>query len=214
MIKIQKFTFNAFQENSYIIYNEDKKAIIIDPGMYDINEHKLFFKFINDNQLEPIMLLNTHTHLDHLFGNAAVLNKYKIPFAFHELDKPVFDAASSVGIMYGLEFEKSPEPTFYLKENETLQLGTDSFKILLTPGHSPGSVCFYHQAQNIVISGDVLFQQSIGRADLPGGNYETLMNSIHTELMSLPNETIVYSGHGPETTIGMERMNNPFLTMR
>lgn len=214
MISIQKFTFNAFQENTYILYNEDKKAIIIDPGMYDANEHKRFFGFIELHQLEPILLLNTHTHLDHIFGNAAVLKKYNIPFGFHELDKPVFDASFNVGIMYNLEFEKSPEPTFYLKENEFVQLGSESFKILLTPGHSPGSVCFYNETQKLIVSGDVLFQQSVGRADLPGGNYETLMNSIHAELMSLPNEVIVYSGHGPETTIGSERMNNPFLTNR
>jgi glyoxylase-like metal-dependent hydrolase (beta-lactamase superfamily II) len=214
MIYIQKFTFNPFQENSYIVYNEDKKAIIIDPGMYEPNEFKQFFKFIEQHELEPMMLLNTHTHLDHVFGNAQVLNKFQIPFGFHELDKVVFDNANAVGLMYGIPFDQSPEPTFYIRENETIQLGKDSFKILLTPGHSPGSVCFYNQAQNIVISGDVLFQQSIGRTDLPGGNYETLMNRIHAELMALPNETIVYCGHGPETTIGSERMNNPFLTMR
>jgi glyoxylase-like metal-dependent hydrolase (beta-lactamase superfamily II) len=214
MIYIQKFTFNPFQENSYIVYNEDKKAIIIDPGMYEPNEFKLFFKFIEQHELEPMMLLNTHTHLDHVFGNAKVLNQFQIPFGFHELDKVVFESANAVGLMYGIPFDQSPEPTFYIRENETIQLGKDSFKILLTPGHSPGSVCFYNQTQNVLISGDVLFQQSIGRTDLPGGNYETLMNSIHTELMALPNETIVYSGHGPETTIGSERMNNPFLTMR
>ena len=214
MINIQKFTFNPFQENTYIVYNEEKKAIIIDLGMYEPNEFKQFFKFIDQHELEPVMLLNTHTHLDHIFGNAKVLDQYQIPFGFHELDKVVFENAHAVGLMYGMTFDKSPEPTFYIHENETIQLGNDSFKILLTPGHSPGSICFYNQEQNILISGDVLFQQSIGRTDLPGGNYETLMNSIHTELMALPNETIVYSGHGPETTIGSERMNNPFLTMR
>ena len=115
--------------------------------------------------------------------------------------------------MYGMSFEKSPEPTFYLNEHEKVQLGNHLFKILLTPGHSPGSVCFYHEAQQFVISGDVLFQMSIGRSDFPGGNYETLMQSIHAQLMLLPADTKVYSGHGPVTTIGFEKMNNPFVKM-
>jgi glyoxylase-like metal-dependent hydrolase (beta-lactamase superfamily II) len=142
------------------------------------------------------------------------LKKFDIPYGFHLADKPVFDAASSAGAMYGMSFEKSPEPTYYLKEHENVQLGNHLLKILLTPGHSPGSVCFYHEAQQFVISGDVLFQMSIGRSDFPGGNYDTLMQSIHSQLMMLPGDTKVYSGHGPETTIGFEKMNNPFITQR
>jgi hydroxyacylglutathione hydrolase len=210
-MKVKSFTFNPFQENTYILYNEEKQAFIIDPGMYFPEEFDQFFQFIEMNQLEPTMLLNTHTHLDHVFANAAVLNRFKIPFAYHELDKPVFDSANSVGKMYGLSFEPSPAATFYLNENEQLQLGKDQFSMMLTPGHSPGSVCFYNKKSNFVISGDVLFQQSIGRTDLPGGDYETLIQSIRTELFVLPDETLVYSGHGPATTIGSEKRNNPFL---
>ena len=214
MIHIQSFTFNPFQENTYIIYNEHKQAIIIDPGMYEANEFDIFYQFIDQHQLVPTMLLCTHTHLDHIFGVADVLKKYKIPFGFHELDQPVFDSGPTAGVMYGVPFEKSPSPTFYIKENEEIMLGSDSFSVLLTPGHSPGSVCFYHKEQQILISGDVLFQMSIGRSDLPGGNYETLMKSIHTQLMSLADDAKVYSGHGPMTTIGFEKMNNPFITNR
>ena len=214
MLTIQSFTFNPFQENTYIIFNENKEAIIIDPGMYAEEEFDIFFAFLTQNSLRPTLLLNTHTHLDHVFGNAAVLRKYPIPFGFHIKDKPVFDAASSAGAMYGMVFEKSPEPTLYLEETEEILLGDESFKVLLTPGHSPGSVCFYHKNQDFLISGDVLFHLSIGHSDFPGGNYDTLMNSIHSTLMALPDQTKVYSGHGPHTHIGFERMNNPFITQR
>ncbi|MBK9299510.1 MAG: MBL fold metallo-hydrolase [Bacteroidetes bacterium] len=214
MLRIHSFTFNPFQENTYLIIDENNKTIIIDPGMYSPDEFDVFFNFIDQHKLIPELLLNTHTHLDHVFGNAAVLKKFDIPYGFHLADKPVFDAASSAGAMYGMSFEKSPEPTYYLKEHENVQLGNHFLKILLTPGHSPGSVCFYHEAQQFVISGDVLFQMSIGRSDFPGGNYDTLMQSIHSQLMMLPGDTKVYSGHGPETSIGFEKMNNPFITQR
>jgi hydroxyacylglutathione hydrolase len=212
VIQVKKFTFNPFQENTYILYNENKQAIIIDPGMYELTEFDFFFKYITDEGLMPVLLLNTHTHLDHIFGNAAVVMKYKVPLAFHASEQPVFDAQKEIGDKYGMTFVNSPSQNFYLKEGEQINLENDSLKILFTPGHSPGSVCFYHEKQGFIISGDVLFQQSIGRSDLPGGDHETLMKSIHNELMVLPNDVIVYSGHGPDTSIGIERMNNPFLT--
>ncbi len=214
MLHIQSFTFNPFQENTYILFNEEKKAIIIDPGMLDAVEENSFFNFITANQLEPILLLNTHTHLDHIFGNAAVLKKYTIPFAFHLLDRPVFDSAAAVSAMYHVPMQTSPEPSYYLENTGKIKLGADELSILFTPGHSPGSVSFYHEAQKILISGDVLFQMSIGRTDLPGGDFDTLANSIHTQLFSLPDDTKVYSGHGPMTTIGFEKMNNPFVGSR
>jgi glyoxylase-like metal-dependent hydrolase (beta-lactamase superfamily II) len=214
VLQVKKFTFNPFQENTYILFNEYKHAIIIDPGMYEITEFDFFFKYISDEGLTPILLLNTHTHLDHIFGNAAVMMKYKIKLGFHKLDRPVFDSQAETGERYGLTFVKSPEPNIILEEGEMINLGEDSLKILFTPGHSPGSVCFYHEKQGFIISGDVLFQQSIGRSDLPGGNHEILMQSIHKQLMVLPNDVIVHSGHGPDTSIGLERMNNPFLISR
>ncbi len=214
MLTIKSFTFNPFQENTYLIYTENGQALIIDPGMYSTEENEVFFEFIEKNKLKPELLLNTHTHLDHLFGNAAVLRHFDIPFGFHLKDRPVFDAASSAGAMYGLVFEKSPEPTFYIDENKEIHFDGHQLKVLLTPGHSPGSVCFYCENQNFVISGDVLFQMSIGRSDFPGGNHESLMHSIHTKLMPLPLDTLVYSGHGPVTNVGFEKMNNPFITQR
>ncbi len=214
MITLQSFCFNPFQENSYILFNEKKEAIIIDPGMYTPDEANTFFSFIDAKELTPQYLLGTHTHLDHVFGNAAVLRKFPVPYGFHEKDKPVFDAANASAAMYGLSFEKSPEPDFYIQEGQDIVLGEDRLQVFLTPGHSPGSVCFYCEKQQFVISGDVLFQMSIGRSDFPGGNHQTLMNSIWQTLMVLPDDTKVYSGHGPVTTIGFEKMNNPFLTQR
>ncbi len=211
MLTLQSFTYGPFQENTYVLYNEHNEAIIIDPGMYELNEFDAFFSYLSEMDLKPTLLLNTHTHIDHIFGNAAVVMKYKVPLAFHELDKPVFDHQLTARAMYNLTFVPSPAPDYYLKENELVTLGSDSLQILLCPGHSPGSVCFYHKEQQFIIGGDVLFQQSIGRSDLPGGDYDTLVNSIHTQLFTLPDEVSVYSGHGPKTSIGFEKMNNPFV---
>ena len=211
MLTLQSFTYGPFQENTYVLYNEHNEAIIIDPGMYELNEFDAFFSYLSEMDLKPTLLLNTHTHIDHIFGNAAVVMKYKVPLAFHELDKPVFDHQLTARAMYNLTFVPSPAPDYYLKENELVTLGSDSLQILLCPGHSPGSVCFYHKEQQFVIGGDVLFQQSIGRSDLPGGDYDSLVNSIHTQLFTLPDEVSVYSGHGPKTSIGFEKMNNPFV---
>ena len=211
MLTLQSFTYGPFQENTYVLYNEHNEAIIIDPGMYELNEFDAFFSYLSEMDLKPTLLLNTHTHIDHIFGNAAVVMKYKVPLAFHDLDKPVFDHQLTARAMYNLTFVPSPAPDYYLKENELVTLGSDSLQILLCPGHSPGSVCFYHKEQQFIIGGDVLFQQSIGRSDLPGGDYDTLVNSIHTQLFTLPDEVSVYSGHGPKTSIGFEKMNNPFV---
>ncbi len=211
MLHVQSFTFNPFQENTYIVFNQNKEAIIIDPGMYDAHEQKYFFDYIDSLELKPQLLLCTHTHLDHIFGVEAVLDRFSIPFAYDMADKVVFDNAAQVSKMYGVPLVQPPAANFYISEGETVQLGTESIQILATPGHSPGSVCFYHSPSQWVISGDVLFQQSIGRTDLPGGDYDTLIHSIRTKLMSLPPDTKVYAGHGPATTIALEAMNNPFL---
>ncbi|MBP6455835.1 MAG: MBL fold metallo-hydrolase [Chitinophagaceae bacterium] len=211
MLQIKKITFSPFQENTYILFNEKKEAWIIDPGMYDKKEEQLFFDFIESEKLIPQMLLCTHTHIDHIFGCQAVLNKYTIPFAFHQKDDVVFQNAGLVSERYGVEYKISPQPTFFIDESKMLMLGNYTFSILFTPGHSPGSICFYCKEENVVISGDVLFQNSVGRTDLPGGDMNTLIKSIHTQLFTLPDNTKVFSGHGPETTIGLEKMNNPFV---
>lgn len=211
MLKIQTFTFNPFQENTYLLYNENKDAIIIDPGMYNAYEQKEFSDFITLNGLTPRYLLNTHCHIDHVLGNKYCADTYHLPLQFHEADMLTFQYAKTSAALYNIPYDESPKPSIFLKENYTIALGNDTLDILFTPGHSAGSVSFYCKAQHFVISGDVLFYQSIGRTDLPGGNYETLIQSIKEKLFTLPPETKVYSGHGAMTNIGHEINFNPFL---
>lgn len=211
MLFTQSFVFNAFQENTYLIYNDKKQCWIVDPGMYDAAEVHQFFAYIEEHKLEPQAIINTHTHLDHIMGVAAVRDKYNIRFGIHEADQPVLDGAAGSAMLFGFDFKDIPEPSFYIKENEVMMLGDDPLEIRLVPGHSPGSIAFYSPQDKWVISGDALFQGSIGRTDLPGGNHEQLLQAIKEQLFTLPDETTVYSGHGPSTTIGVEKSTNPFL---
>jgi hydroxyacylglutathione hydrolase len=211
MLEIQCFTFNPFQENTYLLINEKKDCIIIDPGCYFEEERKELLAYIEKEGLKVTRLLNTHCHLDHIFGNRLVAKTYGVGLEIHMLDKIVLDRSPEIGKMYNVPFEPSPEPARYLEEGEKIQFGEDELVILFTPGHSPGSVCFYHAGQQFLIGGDVLFYQSIGRTDLPGGDHQTLINSIQEKLFVLPDEVTVYSGHGKPTTIGFEKKNNPYL---
>jgi glyoxylase-like metal-dependent hydrolase (beta-lactamase superfamily II) len=211
MLQLKSFTFNPFQENTYLLYDELKQAIIIDPGMYDDAERSEFFNFIEQNSLTPIMLLNTHAHLDHIFGNAIVVEKYKISFGLHEGEIPMLTHAEKAAAMYGVQIIPSPLPSFFISEKETIQLGKHTLQLFDTPGHSPASVSIYNAESNILISGDILFKNSIGRTDLPGGDYDTLIKSVRNKLFTLPAQTKVYSGHGPATSIGEEINNNPFF---
>lgn len=211
MIEIHRFTFNPFQENTYLLINGKKDCIIIDPGCYFEEERTELLTYIEKEGLKVTRLLNTHCHLDHIFGNRLVAKTYGVGLEMHILDKVVLDTSPEVGRMYNVPFEPSPEPTRYLEAGEKILLGQDELEVLLTPGHSPGSVCFYHAGQRFVIGGDVLFHESIGRTDLPGGNHQTLLNSIREKLFVLPDDVQVYPGHGQSTTIGYEKANNPFL---
>jgi glyoxylase-like metal-dependent hydrolase (beta-lactamase superfamily II) len=211
MLEIQCFTFNPFQENTYLLINEKKDCIIIDPGCYFEEERKELLAYIEKEGLNVTRLLNTHCHLDHIFGNRLVAKTYGVGLEIHMLDKIVLDRSPEIGKMYNVPFEPSTEPARYLEEGEKIQLGNDELVVLLTPGHSPGSVCFYCAGQQFIIGGDVLFYQSIGRTDLPGGNHQTLINSIQEKLFVLPDDVTVYPGHGEPTTIGFEKKNNPFL---
>ena len=212
MLYIQSFTFNPFQENTYIIYNDDKECWIVDPGMYDSAEVSFFTKYIDDNDLTPVSIINTHTHLDHIFGVAALKEKYNIPFGIHQKDLPVLDGAAGSAVLFGFDFKDAPTPDFYIEDSKPYALGNDEVQVILAPGHSPGSIVFYYPIGKWAISGDVLFNGSIGRTDLLGGNYEQLINSIKTQMYILPDEVVVHSGHGPSTTIGNEKASNPFVT--
>jgi hydroxyacylglutathione hydrolase len=211
MLTIERFTVNPLQQNSYVLYHESGEAFLIDPGFYTPAEQQELLRFLERKNLTPSKILLTHAHLDHVFGVPFLANHFQLPVYLHNDEKPVYQAANQVGLMYGLPFPELPKGTKELHANSDILLGSDTIHTLFTPGHSPGSVCFHLPAQEKIISGDVLFQQSIGRTDLPGGNHETLIRSIEQELLVLPDATEVYSGHGPVTTIGSEKMNNPFL---
>ncbi len=211
MISIKTFIFGPFQENTYLLFDETKECVIIDPGCYDDKERTTLETFISGNNLNPVKLLNTHCHLDHIFGNGFIASKYKIQPAINKLDKPVFDSYLTSASLYGLIALPSPEPTIFLNEGDLVKFGNSSLEILHAPGHSPGSNVFYCREQKFMVVGDVLFYGSIGRSDLPGGNSNTLISSIKNKLFPLGDDFTVYSGHGPTTTIGFERKNNPFL---
>jgi hydroxyacylglutathione hydrolase len=212
MLTIRQFTFNPIQENTYVIFNEKGECFIIDPGCYDENERRELTDFIDMHRLVPKCLLNTHCHLDHIFGNKFVAARYGLPVHIHKMEKPVLDNAPAAGVRWGLPFENYTGELVYLEEGKDVVLGNDPFRILFTPGHSPGSVSFYCAKEKVLIAGDVLFRQGIGRTDLPGGDYDTLINSIRKQLFILPEDVTVYPGHGPETSIGYEKINNPFMS--
>jgi hydroxyacylglutathione hydrolase len=211
MFTVKAFTFSPVQENTYLLYNEQGHVLIIDPGCYFEEERDELSIFLKQNNLIPQLLLNTHCHLDHVFGNKWIHETYGLLLHIHPNEKQVLDFAPASGLMWSLPFDNYNAEFIYLKVGEEIKLDEDRLKVLFAPGHSPGHVCFYCEEQGFVIGGDVLFRQSIGRTDLPGGNHETLINSIKTQLFTLPDETIVYSGHGPSTTIGYEKKHNPFL---
>jgi glyoxylase-like metal-dependent hydrolase (beta-lactamase superfamily II) len=169
--------------------------------------------FIEENGLKPILLLNTHCHLDHVFGNKYIFEKWGLVPHIHPKEKPVLDNAPEAGIQWQLPFDNFEGEPAFIKEGEKIRIGQEELKIFFTPGHSPGSVSFYNEAGGFVIGGDVLFSGSVGRTDLPGGDYDILVNSIQTQFFTLPDDTKVYSGHGPVTTIGYEKMNNPFVKL-
>ncbi len=211
MTKVEIITCNPFMENGFIIHDETKECVIIDPGCNNEQERKKYSDFIEKNDLKPVKLINTHCHLDHICGNRFIADKYHLKLESHKGEQVVLDAAENHGKMFGFTFEKSPDIEVFLKAGDTVSFGNTSFKVLYTPGHSPASISFYCEKENFVIAGDVLFQMGIGRFDLPGGDFDTLIESIKTQLMTLPDDTTVYPGHGPATNIGFERSNNPYL---
>ena len=211
MVKVVSFTFNPFQENTYILYDETKECIIFDPGCSNPSEKAQLTNFIEQNDLKPVRLINTHCHLDHVLGNGFIAKKYGLSLEIHKGELPVLAHAPKSAAMYGVAMEPSPEPSKFIEEGDIITFGKAQLIAILTPGHSPASLSFYCAQDNFVIAGDVLFHMSIGRTDLPGGDFNTLINSIQTKLFILPDETKVYPGHMQATTIGFEKENNPFL---
>lgn len=208
---IQSFTFNPFQENTYLIVNHLKEVIIVDPGMYEKEEEQIFVDFITINNLKPTKLWLTHAHLDHLFGVPYVSEKWNLTTELHKDEKFIYDNAAIMAQNYGLQMKTLPTPSYSLIEGKAHVFGNLEIKLVHTPGHSPGSLSFIINETKEVIVGDALFQGSIGRTDLPGGDHHQLLYSIREELFSLPDDFMVYSGHGPTTQIGIEKRTNPFF---
>lgn len=211
MFQIQKFVFSPIKENTYVLFNEFKDCIIIDSGCYFEDEKEALHNFISQNALTPKLLLNTHCHLDHVFGNKYVAEKYGLTLHLHEKELAVLTFAPASGLMYNMPFDNYAGEFILLKKGDKVNIGKDELEIIEAPGHSPGSICYYCRKQNFLIGGDVLFYRSIGRTDLPGGDHQTLLSSIRNNLFVLPAETIVYNGHGDSTNIGDEIKYNPFL---
>lgn len=211
MLQIHQLTFNPFAENTYLIEDEDKHAIIVDPGMYGPGECQRFQDYVQHQGIKPVKLLLTHAHLDHVFGVDWVNKTYQITPQLNKEDAFIYNSAQATAMQYGLQMESLPEVDLSLEADSSISFGGQEIKCLFTPGHSPGSISFYSKEDEWVIGGDVLFQGSIGRTDLPGGNYQTLIDSINNQFMILSDDVRVYSGHGPMTNIGQERISNPFL---
>ena len=213
MLALKAFTFNPVQENTYVLYNGNKECCIIDPGCYFPEEEAMLKDYIENEGLQPVLLLNTHCHLDHVFGNKFVHETWNLTLHIHEKEKRVLEVAPISAKTWQLDFDNYEGELQFIREESRIKIGSEELEVRFTPGHSPGSVSFYHDAGGFVIGGDVLFNGSIGRTDLPGGDYDTLINSIQTQLFTLPDETKVYSGHGSVTTIGFEKMNNPYVKL-
>lgn len=211
MLQIKVLTFNPVQENTYVLYNEFSECIIIDPGCYFDQEKEELKSFINKNGLIPKRLLNTHCHLDHVFGNKFIAEEYKLTLHIHKSEEELLQMAPESGLMFNLPFDNYKGELIFLKEGDIVSLRDDKLEVIDAPGHSPGSVCFYCEKQQFLIGGDVLFQNSIGRTDLPGGSHEDLLRNIKEKLFKLPEKVTVYPGHGCATTIGDEMRLNPFL---
>lgn len=211
MVHIQSFAFNPFSENTYVVYNQHQEAFIIDPGNFSEVETKVLQKFISTKELTVKNILLTHAHIDHVLGLQAIFDLYKVPVLMHDLEKEILDRNPMDANRFGFFFKPFDGEISYLKEDEIIHLGTDEFKIIHVPGHCPGHIAFHHEADSLIISGDVLFEGSIGRTDLYKGDHAQLIKSIQEKMFVLPLETKVFNGHGNPTTIGFEKNHNPYF---
>ncbi|MBX2973329.1 MAG: MBL fold metallo-hydrolase [Flavobacteriales bacterium] len=210
MLRVVRLTFNPFQENTYVIHNGEE-AIVVDPGCWNTAEERELEGFLERNGLTPVRLVLTHAHIDHIFGCAWMHKRYGLSPELHREDLRILQGGERTASMYNIPYDPAPEPKGFISEGDVIRIGDDELKVLFVPGHAPGHIAFHNADQKFVVSGDVLFQNSVGRVDLPGGDMDTLLKSIREQLFTLGDDVTVHSGHGPETTIGREKRSNPFL---
>lgn len=210
MLNVLRLTFNPFQENTYVIH-DGREAIVVDPGCWDPAEQQELEAALERNGLTPVRVVLTHAHIDHILGCSWMHKRYGLSPELHRADHPILHGGARTASMYGLPYDPAPEPKGFLQEGDTIRIGDAELSVLFVPGHAPGHIAFYHAPGKFVVSGDVLFQSSVGRVDLPGGDMDTLLRSIRDTLFPLGDDVTVHCGHGPATTIGREKRSNPFL---
>ncbi len=211
-MNIKKFTFNPFQENTFVVYDKSRECVIIDPGCYNKEEELDLINFIKDNKLKPAALLNTHCHIDHVLGNKFIADKFDIDLYINKKDLPLLENVGEISKLYGFDnFSGSIYPKYFLEDGDVFEFGESYLEVLFTPGHAPGHICFYSKEYDFIISGDVIFKCSIGRTDLPFGDSKILIESIKKKIITLPEKTKIYCGHGPDTLLSFEKENNPYL---
>jgi hydroxyacylglutathione hydrolase len=211
MIQVKNFTFNAFQENTYVLYDETLEAVVVDPGCYDKEEQQELTDFVESKGLKVVLLINTHCHVDHVLGNSFVKSHFGVKLSIHPKEESTLKSVETYGPAYGFHNYQPAQADQYFEEGDTIKFGNSKLEILFVPGHSVGHVAFYNKEDNFCIGGDVLFYRSIGRYDLPGGDYQILMNSIKNKMFALPETMVIHPGHGPATTVGDEKKHNPFF---
>lgn len=211
MITIKIFVFNAFEVNSFVLFDETGECIIVDPGCYSTEEKETLTRFIDENKLKPVVLVNTHFHIDHILGNHYLCQRYGLTPTGHAGGSMFWRTAREFGSVFNLKVDEVEKPGIFVEDGDTIRFGKATLEVRYTPGHADGSICLVSHEQKFVIAGDVLFYGSIGRTDLPTGDFDSLMESIKNSLWTLGEDYTVYPGHGPETSIGFERRNNPFL---
>ncbi len=213
-MEIFKLVFSPIDVNTYILAEKSGDCAIIDCGCYDSREFEKLKEFLSSKKLNPVLLLNTHCHLDHIFGNGMMLQEYGLKTYCHILEESNRINAVKHAFFFGLTMNEPPEPAGFITDEQEIKFGSVVLKALHVPGHAPGSLAFYSEKDDAVFTGDALFAGSIGRTDLPGGNYDNLINSIKAKLLILPSATVVYAGHGEETTIGEELKHNPYFSQK
>ncbi len=211
MVRVHAFTFNPFMENTYVLSDESGECIIIDPGCYEKGEQEALTSALEKEECQPVRLINTHCHIDHVLGNKFVADHYGLSLEMHELDVPLLHSVADYAPMYGFRYDPSPEPASFLKEGDKVTFGNSELEVLHVPGHAPGHIVLLCRDQEFIIGGDVLFRGGIGRTDLPGGEHNTLIRGIKEKLLPIGDAWTVYPGHGEPTTLGEEKAHNPFL---